>query len=100
MYPSSRSLLNRTTWARAWVRKLVLAMMTTCQQLLELPVEQLRLVETGLDGPLHRGFLQVLRRQVVVIHLAAILAMGAPPSIGASVGAVQCPVVPRLGNQG
>ena len=69
------------------------------QRLRELLVEQLRLVQTGLDVPLHRGLFEVLPREVVVIHLAAILAMGAPPGIGAGVGEVQRRIAPQLGNQ-
>ncbi len=69
------------------------------QRLCELFVEQLRLVETGLDVPLHRGLFEVLHGEVVVIHLVAILAMGTSPGIGSRVGEVQRRIVPQLGNQ-
>ena len=39
------------------------------QRLCELLVEQLRLVHTGLDVPLHRGLFEGVPREVVVIHL-------------------------------
>src|SRR5215475_9059716 len=69
------------------------------QRLCELFVEQLHLVHAGLDVPLHRGLFEVLRRQGVVSHLAAILATGTPPGIGLGVGEVQCRIGPQLGNQ-
>ncbi len=69
------------------------------QRLLEFLVEQLRLVDTGLDVPLYRGLFEVVPREVVVIDLGAILAVGTPPGIGAGVGDVQRGIVPQLGNQ-
>ena len=58
------------------------------QRLCEPFVEQLRLVQAGLDV-LHRSLFEVLPWYVVVIHLAAIFAMGPPPGIGADVREVQ-----------
>ena len=69
------------------------------QRVRELLMEQLRLVQAGLDVPLHRGLFEVWHRDVVVIDLVAILAMGAPPGIGAGVGEVQRRITPELGNQ-
>ena len=69
------------------------------QRLCELLVEQLHLVHMGLEVPLHRGLFEVLRRQGVVSHLAAILAPGPPPGIGPGVGEVQCRIGPQLGKQ-
>src|SRR6266478_2352463 len=45
----------------------------------ELLMEHLHLVYTGLYGPLYGGLFEVLHRDVVVIDLVAILAMGASP---------------------
>ena len=69
------------------------------QRVRELLMEQLCLVEAGLDVPLDRGLFEVWHRDVVVIDLVAILAMGAPPGIGAGVGEVQRRITPELGNQ-
>ena len=60
----------------------------------ELFVEQLRLVHAGLDVPLHRGLFEVLRRDIVVIDLGAILATRASPGIGAGVGEIQRRIAP------
>ena len=49
--------------------------------------------------PLHRGLFEVLHREVVVIHLVAILATGTSPGIGTGVGEVQRRIAPQLGNQ-
>src|SRR5712691_757048 len=49
------------------------------QGLRELLMEQLCLVYTGLYMSFHSGFFEVLRWEVVVIHLVAILALGASP---------------------
>ena len=48
---------------------------------------------------LHRGLFEVLRREVVVIDLRAILAVGTPPGIGAGVGDVQRGIAPQLGHE-
>jgi len=69
------------------------------QQLRELLMKQLCSVEAGLDGSLHGGLLQVWPRDVVVIDLTAILAMGTPSSIGAGVREVQSRIAPSLGNE-
>jgi hypothetical protein len=69
------------------------------QWLRELLMEHVHLVETGLYVPLYGGLLEVLRRDVVVIDLVAILAMGASPGRGIGVGEGQCRIVPQLGNQ-
>jgi hypothetical protein len=63
-------------------------------------MEQWRLVAAGLNVPLHGGRLQVWQRDVVIIDLAAILAMGTPSSLGAGVGEVQGRLAPQLGNEG
>jgi hypothetical protein len=55
-------------------------------ELYELLMEQLRLVQTGLDVSLYGGLFVILLWQMVVIELAAILAMGTPTGIGACVG--------------
>src|SRR5215468_5573320 len=62
-------------------------------------VEQLRLVDTGLDRPRHRGLLKVLPWEVGVIHFVAILAMGTSASIGPGIGEVQGRIAPQLGNE-
>src|SRR5262249_13509960 len=54
------------------------------QRLRALLVEQLRLIDPGLDVPLHGGLCEVLPWEVLVIHFVAILAMGTAPRIGAS----------------
>ena len=46
------------------------------------PVEQLRLVEPGLDLALHGGRDEVLHWEVVIRHFAAIRATGARPAYG------------------
>ena len=48
--------------------------------LCKLLVEQLHLVQAGLDVPLHSRLLKVLPREVVGGHLVAILAMRTPPA--------------------
>jgi len=58
------------------------------QWLRALLMEQLHLVYAGLHVPLHSGLFEVLPWEVVVIHLVAILAMGASPGIGTGVGEV------------
>jgi hypothetical protein len=68
------------------------------QRVCECLVEQWRLVQTGLDVPLHRGLFEVLGRDVGVLPLAAIRAMRPPPGIGASGGEVQYRIVAQLGN--
>src|SRR2546426_10167398 len=65
----------------------------------ELLVEQLRLVQTGLDVPFHGGLFEVLRWHVGIVHLAAILTPGPSPGIGAGVGEVQGGIAPQLGNE-
>ena len=62
-------------------------------------MEQQRLVDTGLDVPLHRGLFKVLPWEVVVIHFVAILAMGTASSIETGIGEVQCRIAPQLGNE-
>lgn len=62
-------------------------------------VEQLRLVQARLDGPVYGSLLKGLRRDVVVIALATILAMGTPPSVGTKGGEGPCRVAPQRGNQ-
>src|SRR5688500_5912452 len=69
------------------------------ERLLELLVKQLRLVETGLDVPLYRGLFEVVPREVVVIDLVAILAMGPSPGIGSGVREVQGRIALQLGNE-
>lgn len=69
------------------------------QRLRELLMKPLRLVEAGLDVPLHGGLLQVWQWDVVIIDLAAIRAMGTPSSLGAGVGEVQGRIVPQRGNE-
>src|SRR3989442_2976933 len=69
------------------------------QRLREFLVEQLRLVQAGLDVPLHEGLFEIWLRDVVVMHLVAILAPWAPPSIRSCVGEVQRRIAPQLGNQ-
>ena len=59
------------------------------QRLRELLVEQLCLVDTGLDRPFHSSVYEGLLWQVRVSYLAAILAPGPPSGIGAGVGEVQ-----------
>ena len=66
------------------------------QRLCEPFVEQLRLVAGGLDVSLHRSLFEVLPWYVVVIHLAAIFAMGPPPGIGADVREVQSGIASQL----
>ncbi len=63
-------------------------------------VEPWRLVQTGLEGPLHAGLFEVLSRQLVVIHRAAILATGAPTGIRTGVGEGESRLVPPRGKQG
>ena len=93
----SKSLLNRTTWAWAWVRRLILARMTTFK-VRKLLMEQWHLVQTGLDVPLHGGLFEVLDREVLVIHLVTILAPGLARH-RAGVGEVQRRIAPQLGNE-
>lgn len=69
------------------------------QRVCECLVEHLRLVQTGLDVPLHRGLFAVWGRDIGVLHFAAIRAMRPPPGIGASLGDVPYRIVPQLGNQ-
>jgi hypothetical protein len=68
------------------------------QRLCELLVEQLRLIEAGLDVALHGRLFELFYREVIVIHLVAVLTRRAPPGIGASVGEVQRRIAPQLGN--
>jgi hypothetical protein len=70
------------------------------QRLLAFLVAQRRLVDPGLEVPLHRGLFEVVRREARVIDLAALLAPGPPPGVGASVRAVQRGITPALGTQG
>src|SRR5712691_2943027 len=70
------------------------------QRLRELLVEQLHLVQAGLEVPLHGGLFEVLHREVVVIYLVAILATGTSSGIGTGAGEVQGRIVPQLGNGG
>jgi hypothetical protein len=65
----------------------------------ELLMEQLHLVQAGLDVPLHGRLFEVLRWEVVVSHLVAILAPGPSPSIGTSRGEGQSGIAPQLGNE-
>jgi hypothetical protein len=58
------------------------------ERLYDLFVEQVCLVNAGLDGPLHGGFFEILPWQIPIIDLAAILAPRAAPGIGARVGEV------------
>ena len=69
------------------------------QRVCECLVEPLRLGQTGLDVPLHRGLFAAWCRDVVVRQLAAIVAMRPPPGIGASLGEVQRRIALQLGNQ-
>jgi hypothetical protein len=69
------------------------------QRLRELFMEQLRLVEPGLDLALYGGRDKVLHWEVVIRYFAAILATGAPPGIRAGVGKVQGGIAPQLGNE-
>ena len=73
--------------------------MTTFNGYCEPFVEQLRLVQAGLDVSLHRSLFEVLPWYVVVIHFAAIFAMGPPPGIGADVREVQSSIASQPGNQ-
>ena len=66
------------------------------QRVLELLVEQVCLMYTCLDVPLPR-FFEVLHREVVVIDLVAILALGTTANIGTSVGEVERRIAPQLG---
>jgi hypothetical protein len=50
------------------------------ERLLALLVEQLCLVDTGLDVPLHRGLFEVWPREVVVIDLGPYLRWGPRPA--------------------
>ena len=56
-------------------------------------------VPAVLDVSLSRGLFEILGREVVVIHLVAIFAMGPPPGIEAGGGEVQRRITPELGNQ-
>ena len=69
------------------------------QRVCELLLEQLPLVQAGLDGPLHGGLFEVWHWEVVVIHLVAILATGTSPGIEAGVGEGQRRIAPQLGNE-
>src|SRR5207244_13085689 len=69
------------------------------QWLRALLMEHVHLVYPGFYGPLSGGLFEVLRRDVVVIDLVAILAMGASPGIGTGGGEVPCRIVPQRGNQ-
>lgn len=69
------------------------------QRVRELLMEQLYLIETGLQMPLDRRLLQVLHGEVVVSDLGAILATGTSSGIGAGVGKVQRRIAAQLGNQ-
>jgi hypothetical protein len=62
-------------------------------------LEPWRLVEAGLEVPLPGGLLQVWPGEVVIINRAAILAMGAPSSLGAGVGEGQGRIAPQLGHE-
>ena len=69
------------------------------QRLCELLVEQVCLRQTGLHVPLHGGLFEVWLWEVVIIHLTAIRAPGAPPGIGTGGGEGQRRITPELGNQ-
>jgi hypothetical protein len=69
------------------------------QRLRALLGEPLRLGQAGLDVPLQSGLFERLPRDVVIIDLAAILALGAPPGLQASRGEVQRRIAPPLGNE-
>src|SRR5215211_5394600 len=69
------------------------------QRLRELLVEHLHLVQAGLYVPLHGGLFEVLHREVVIMHLVAILATGTASAIEASVGEVQRRIAPQLRNE-
>jgi hypothetical protein len=69
------------------------------QRLCKRLVEQSRLGQPGLDVPLHGSLFEVLHRDVVVSHLAAIRAMRTPPGLGADVGEVQRRIASPLGHQ-
>lgn len=62
-------------------------------------VEQFRLVPPGLDVPLYGGLFAELARDIVVIHLVTMLALGAPSGIGAAGGEGQRRIASPLGNQ-
>jgi hypothetical protein len=49
-------------------------------------VEPLHLVQAGLDAPFHGRLFERVHREMVIIHLVAILAPGTSPSIGPSIG--------------
>ena len=65
-----------------------------------LVVKQWRLGHPGLEMPRPGGLLAVVAWDVVVRHLVALLAMGAPPGIGAVVGAGQRRLAAPRGKQG
>jgi hypothetical protein len=73
--------------------------MTTVKGGGDFVVEPWCLGHAGLDGPCHRGLLEVLRRHVPIIPLAAILTTGAPTSLGLGVGAGHRRIAPQLGKQ-
>jgi hypothetical protein len=56
------------------------------QRVRELLVEQVGLVQAGLDRAFNRGGLELLLREAAVIPLAALLALWATPGIRACVG--------------
>src|SRR5262252_1994060 len=69
------------------------------QRLCELFMEQLRLIDTGLHGPLDRGLFEVWAWEVVVIDLGAILAPRPAARIRASVGEIEGGIAPEFGKQ-
>ena len=69
------------------------------QGLRKLLVEHLHLVQAGLDVPLDGRLFERVHREVVIIHLGAILAPGTSPRIGTSIGEIQRRIVPQLGNE-
>jgi site-specific DNA recombinase len=69
------------------------------QGLRKLLVEHVHLVQAGLDVPLDGRLFERVHREVVIIHLGAILAPGTSPRIGTSIGDIQRRIVPQLGNE-
>jgi hypothetical protein len=69
------------------------------QRVLELLVEQVHLVATCLDMPLHCPRCEILCREVVVIDLVAVLATRTASGIVAGVGERQRRVTSQLGNK-
>jgi hypothetical protein len=63
-------------------------------------VEEWPLRQPGLPRPLHGGRGEGVRRQGVVIHLAALWAPGTSPASATGVGQGERRIVPQLGKQG